>query len=196
MAPLINENDMIVVMDLDDHLDYQQYCDTTKPLHHRQQEGSNDASTTTAKCSRRRGVTFADSVKVLDVLHRHDYTVEEISQTWYNPYELRSQKDNARLEGKLIEQGSLFECHDVTIRGLESKTTEGKRRKRQNRMYAYSAVFLEVETQQDLGILDEDAIADAYYNYSEQCQFQAQMIAFRDAEDAKNACHDTLPTAS
>jgi hypothetical protein len=186
MAPLIkNEIDMIV-MDLDD-LDYQQH-DTIKPLH--QQEASNSAYTTTKNCSSR-GVTFADDVRVYDVLHRYDYTVEEISQTWYNRYDLRSQKDNARSEGKLIERGLLFECHDVTVRGLESKTTEGTRRKRQNRMHAYSAVFLEVETQQDLGIVDEDAIADAYYNYSEQCQFQAQMIALRDAEEAEKLCYDT-----
>ena len=149
--------------------------------------GSNNASTTTKR--QRRGVTFADTTKVYDVLHRYDYTVEEITSTWYDRYELRSQKDTARTEGKLVEQGLLYECHDVTIRGLESKTTEGTRRKRQNRMHAYSAVFLEVETQQDLGIVDEDAIADAYYNYTEQCQFQAQMIALRDAEEAKKTAN-------
>jgi hypothetical protein len=183
MAPLIHDDDMFVSNN-DDHHHF--HYQRNKALHCGQSQQEPDPTNSSAK--RRRRVTFANDDSIIseyEVLPRLEYTVQETRSTWYDRYELRSFKDAARSEGKLVERGILYESIDVTIRGLESKTADGTRRKRTNRMNAYSAVFLEIETQQDLGFVDDDAIADVYYNCSEQCQFSAQMVGLRDAEDAK-----------
>jgi hypothetical protein len=134
-----------------------------------------------------RRVSFAHDVTSHDVMCRKEYTAEEMKATWYDRCFLRQMKDCARSEARLAEIGVLVEGGDVSFRGLEAKTSKGLRRKRQSRMNAYAAVFFEIDSQQDLGMCDEDAIADAYYTYSEPCLTAAHMIAVRDAEDAKIA---------
>ncbi len=60
----------------------------------------------------------------------------------------------------------------------------GARRKRQNRIDARAAVFFEQEMQEEDGYFDADAIADAYFERTERCQAEAQMLALRDEKEA------------
>ena len=94
-------------------------------------------------------------------------------------------REAVRSEAKLAESGLYVEGDDTTLRGLESATKEGRRGKRRRRINAYEAVFVEIDLQEEYGIWDEDAIADAYFECSELCQFTAEMIAKQDEVDAK-----------
>lgn len=176
MAPLINENDYMFV-DISDFDFYSTADVNTKE--------STSASLHVASTERR--VSFATHVTSRDVMNRDGYTAEEMTATWYDRSLLRQMKECAKSEARLVESGVLVEGGDVSIRGLEAKTSKGVRRRRQSRMNAYAAVFLEIDTQQNMGMSDDDAIADAYYTYSEPCLVAAHMIAVRDAEDAKAA---------
>jgi hypothetical protein len=196
MAPLIN--DVVLPVDMVIDLDGDDYCEQVLvpsankensrpcfgPLHH----NSNKISP-----KQQRRVSFGGNDTTHEVLHRNDYTPEEITSTWFDRVDLRQMKDATKIEARLLEKGVLTEGDDVTVRGLESRTRHGAQRKRANKMNAYSAVFMELDTQFDLGLYDEDAIADVYYEYSEKCQAEAQTLAARDAKDVQQmtACTGT-----
>lgn len=174
MAPLINDFDDIV-----DDLDY--FPATAKtPLH-----SEVTAQTSEQTPQRRRRVSFTETVIIRRVIKREDMSAEETKASWYDRQDLRQMKDSAKAEARLVESGVLAKGDDCSIRGLESKTASGIRAKRQSRMNAYASVFFEIDSQEDMGIHDEDAIADAYFAYSEPCLVTAQMIGLRDAEIAK-----------
>merc|ERR1712071_582326 len=119
----------------------------------------------------------------MGVMSRADYTHEELEVTWFDHSEMRQMKENARSEGKLVDSGLLVQSSEISIRGLESRTKEVMKRKRQNRN-AYAAVFFEIDCQQEEHYFDEDLIADAYFTYSEPCAMTAQMIGKRDEIEA------------
>uniref|UniRef100_A0A7S4A8Y0 Uncharacterized protein n=1 Tax=Pseudo-nitzschia australis TaxID=44445 RepID=A0A7S4A8Y0_9STRA len=131
-----------------------------------------------------RQVSFGADVYVYEVLNRGDYTPEEIEESWFNRNDMRRMKQGTRAEAKLVESGLLVQGKEVSIRGLESRTRDGIRRKRRNRMNAYGAVFFEIDCQDEERFVDEKLIADAYFVYSENCAMEAQMIGKRDEHDA------------
>lgn len=177
MAPLIDDS----TMDLDMSLSGFDQAMTDKitvgaPLHlHFQQ----------------RCVSFCAVVGVLEVLNRDDFSPEERESCWYDRVDLRQMKEITKSEARLMECGLQQESEDVCLRGLESRTKEGARTKRQNRANAIAAVFFELESQEDDGILDDEAVADAYFNSSEHCHVAAQMLGMRDARDAQLALAGT-----
>ncbi|KAG7354439.1 hypothetical protein IV203_003795 [Nitzschia inconspicua] len=178
MAPLIDETDYLVdVDDYDFFSEIDSKDNSSAPLH------------VTSIQPKHRRVSFSTNVTSHYVMSRDEYTAEEMKATWHDHPALRQMKNCARSDARLFESGVLAEGDDVSFRGLEARTTIGLRQKRQNRMNAYAAVFFEIDTQHDMGMTDDDAIADAYFNYSEPCLMAAQMIAVRDAEEAKNAMH-------
>jgi len=67
---------------------------------------------------------------------------------------------------------------------LESRTKKGLRQKKRNRTDAITAVFLEIDFQEEVGFIDEDAISRAYYEYSIQSLISAQLIAKQDELEA------------
>ena len=184
MAPL--HNDDVYVMDLDDEdltypssTEFKTSSNLAPPLHEIVE--ANTSNTVLIK----RNVSFVPTLTTHVVMNRDEYTPEEMQMSWFGRNELRQMKEAAKSEAKLVQSGILIESDDVSVRGLENKTADGARRRRQNRLHAYAAVFFEMENQHDMGYVDEDAIADVYCNYSEHCYASAQMIAMRDAEDAK-----------
>lgn len=131
----------------------------------------------------RKSVSFAPMVSTLGIIHINDYSSEEVSSTWYSRDELRAIKS----EAKCVANSSDPSTDDICLRGLEARTAAGARRKRQNRIEARSAVFFEQDAQEEDGYSDPDAIADAYFECSERCQAEAQMIAVRDQREAMEA---------
>mmetsp|Transcript_55103 Transcript_55103/g.154670 ORF Transcript_55103/g.154670 Transcript_55103/m.154670 type:complete len:197 (-) Transcript_55103:30-620(-) len=129
---------------------------------------------------KRKNVSFAAVVKSCSIIHINDYSTEEVRASWYNREELR----NIKAEAKSTANSSDPEDKDVCLRGLEARTPVGARQKSQNRIEARAAVFFEQEIQEEDGYSDPDAIADAYFDCSERCQLDAQMLALRDAREA------------
>jgi hypothetical protein len=169
MAPLIQDIDLYSLS----HDDVFGHKDIVAPLHQ-----------STMRSPRR--VSFGGMVATYEVMSRADYTHEELAASWFDRDDMRRMKENARSEAKLVDSGLLVQGPDVSIRGLESRTREGMKRKRQSRLNAYAAVFFEIDCQQEEGYCDEDLVADAYFTYSEPCAMTAQMIGKRDEIEAMN----------
>lgn len=140
----------------------------------------------------RRAVHFNDDDDTHFVLSRVDYTIEEMSSTWYDRTDLKQMRTTARSEARLLEVGLLHESSTTSVRGLEGRTTEGLKRKRRNRADANNAVFDELDNQEEQGIFDDDALADIYFVFSEHCQATAHMMGMRDANLAKKAAEDMI----
>jgi hypothetical protein len=143
----------------------------------------------------RKTVSFAATVNTRTTIHLNEYSSQEKQDTWYNREEVVAMRRNATFDAKCPKA-------DTCLRGLEAKTATGARKKKQKRIEARAAVFLEQEIQDEDGLSDPDAIADAYFECSEACQAEAQMLALRDEKEAMEA-HGVLkisdiklPTAS
>mmetsp|Transcript_111045 Transcript_111045/g.155896 ORF Transcript_111045/g.155896 Transcript_111045/m.155896 type:complete len:203 (-) Transcript_111045:28-636(-) len=138
----------------------------------------------------RKGVSFATNVATYDIIHLAEFSDEERESSWYNRNELRAIKDDAKRMANLsvmTDDATTDNINnaDLCLRGLEAKTPSGSRKKRQNRIEARAAVFMEQEVQDDNGFSDPDELADVYFEYTESCQAEAQMIAIRDEKEAK-----------
>lgn len=169
MAPLIQDTD-ITLSSQDFVFDHKTII---APLHE-------------TSINRSRRVSFGAMVATYEVMSRVDYTHEELEASWFDRDDMRRMKENARSDAKLVDSGLLVQGTDVSIRGLESRTREGIKRKRRSRMNAYAAVFFEIDCQQQEEFFDDDLIADAYFTYSEPCAMTAQMIGKRDEIEAMN----------
>jgi hypothetical protein len=183
MAPLLVEESLSSVDDIN-AVDDQQKNVCFAPLH-----------CVGTSIINRRSVSFGAVVSTYEVIHHRDLSKEEIKNAWYNREDMRQMKVQARSDAKLIGSGLTADSSnhgddDVSNRGLESRTKSGMRRKKHNRTNAYAAVFLEMDCQEEEGFFDEEAIADAYFMYSDQCQVSAQIIGTQDEIDA-NGSHKT-----
>jgi len=176
MAPLIQENDI----SQSSHGDLFGLKTILTPLHE-------------SSVTRSQRVSFGAIVTIHEVLNRDDYTREELKASWFDRDDMHRMKENARSEAKLVDSNLLVPSSDVSVRGLEHRTKEGMKQKRQNRMNAYTAVFIEIDCQQEDGFYDEDLIADAYFAYSEPCAITAQMIGKRDEIEAMTTYEDQKP---
>jgi hypothetical protein len=102
-------------------------------------------------------------------------------------------KQNARDDvGKMV--AGQEDSDNFCTRGIESRTREGARRKRQNKIDARAAVFFEQEMQELNCICDPETIADVYFDYTEHCQVSAYMMALRDRQAAKDALASSKTT--
>ena len=187
MAPLIQDD-----FDLSSHDDVGGFYDTkmydTAPLH----EGAISAATpqmpTVVVPPIKKHVSFDEVVFCHPVIALDDYTPSEIDACWYSNDNMVAMKQNVRAEAHLVDQGLLWEDtrnYKTTIRGLEGKTLEGQRLRREKRLEAYAAVFSEIEFQSEVSFRDDELIADAYFAYSDACALAAATIGATDAIAAK-----------
>jgi hypothetical protein len=184
MAPLLVEESLSFSDDVN-AIDDRQKSICFAPLH----------CVNTSKIINRRCVSFGAVTSTHEIIHHKDLSKDEIKNAWYNREDMRRMKVQARSDAKLLESGLIVDINravddDLCIRGLESRTRSGGRRKKHNRSNAYAAVFLEIDCQHEEGFFDVEAIADAYFMYSDQCQVSAQIIGTQDEIDA-NGSHKT-----
>ena len=173
MAPLMQED--VDVLSLSSHNDA---FDTAKaiatPLHER--------CTTTPTLKR---VWFDPFVEIQETIHRSDFTEEEKEITWYSVEEVSAMRAMAKHEARLVETEDLVESKDGSIRGLESRTKKGSRKKKILRMNSFAAVFLELDFQKSQDFYDDEAIAEAYFKYSMPSSIMAQRVGKKDETQAR-----------
>jgi hypothetical protein len=146
-------------------------------------KGSRPVSPT----STRRTISFSPDVTIHEILHLFNYSPEEIKSTWNSRTEILAfKKENKTAVQNMALLGD-DDDDDGCFRGLEGKTPLGVMRKRQNKAHGRWAVLWEQKQQRETGFWDPEAIADAYYDCTEHCQASAQMLGFRDEQDAKEA---------
>mmetsp|Transcript_42036 Transcript_42036/g.42909 ORF Transcript_42036/g.42909 Transcript_42036/m.42909 type:complete len:181 (+) Transcript_42036:16-558(+) len=179
MAPLI-EDDFF----FPDYVESTDHYENQKSIFATFHQTNNVNTTGNGGCR----VSFDDVVSptVYDVDSLSDFTAQEIRDAWYDGHDLRCMKREARSDARqLMESGNNDNDNDIIcFRGLESRTRQGMKQKRQNRTNATTAVFVEINFQKEVGFIDEDAIARAYYVYSNACLVLAQLIAKQDATEA------------
>ena len=135
--------------------------------------------------STRRTISFSPDKDIREILHRNDYSPEETKSAWYSIAELKKLKKDAK---RIIQNFAFLDDSDddcAGLRGLECRTYGGKAQKRKNKVNARSAVLSEQTRQRKIGVLDAEAIADAYYNFTEHCLIMAQLMGFRDEVNAR-----------
>jgi hypothetical protein len=155
-----------------------------------------DRSSQRASCS----VSFATEAAVYVVLHIHDYSLAERRDAWYSAEEMRK----VRLEWKGIVQRMEYDeemmryCDEdeddsLCVRGLEGKTTVGKRRRREARSASLEVVLDEQIFQgMDSSMMDPVMIAMAYHEHTFPLQLEAYEQAQRDAQAVGCAIQEDL----
>jgi len=152
------------------------------------------AQTTTIplrKRATRKTVSFGADVKVHEVISRHEYTSDEKKSCWFDAEDFRRRKRVTYAEARLIDWGRFHTIeHVTTLRGLEGRTEHGENRKQQHRYNVYLAVFDEIESQEEAGIVDETAIASSYAIASAPCAVHAKILAEFDEVEARIIYND------
>ena len=188
MAPLIRETnsfDMDVdSMSVSSAMSLNSIVEGDKPM----------VATESLSAKTKKTVHFNEEVKLVYVMNRGDYTFSELSSCWFNRVELSEIKARTKGEARLLEYRQINESESVSIRGLEARTTEGLRRKRSNRAEAYTAIFDELDRQDDQGYSDDEGLADIYFRYSEEARLAAEMLGLRDARLAREVQQEGLKT--
>jgi hypothetical protein len=132
----------------------------------------------------RRTLSFSSTVDVHEVLHVGDFSLDEIRSSWYSHKEIKVMKKRSKRIATQSEKEN--DENDYCLRGLETKTVRGSSQKRQRKSTARKAVFLEQRRQQEQGLENPEAIAEAYYDCTDYCQATAHMMGLRDALMAPN----------
>jgi len=139
----------------------------------------------------RKTVSFDVDVKVHEVVSRHEYTSDEKKSCWFDAEDFRRRKRVTYAEARLIDWGRFHTIeHVTTVRGLEGRTERGENRKQQHRYNAYDAVFDEIESQEEAGIVDDTAIASSYAIASAPCAAYAKLLADFDEVEARIIYND------
>ncbi|KAG7342973.1 hypothetical protein IV203_020918 [Nitzschia inconspicua] len=147
----------------------------------------------------KKSVSFHESVLVYPHLHYKDFSNLELSNSWYNEKEI----DNIKVECMQTIQMVVNEGHhDLDsnnywcVRGLEYRTPQGARSRRENKFLAWDAVMNEQESQYMMGEFDEEAIARAYSKVTAACQEAAIALALADSKVALQDQFLSKPAAS
>ena len=141
-----------------------------------------------SKRQRVRGVTFAPSKtleNVTEVLHIKDYSWEERNACWFNRHDMKFFKKDAKVGATLWMMGGLeHDTKDYCKRGLEWRTPEGSKKRRQTRLNAIVAVLKEQEEMlDDLGYVADEELAQVYHNFTIQSRIEATTRGVMDARD-------------
>ena len=153
----------------------------SKKIKESQEEEGGHAST------KRRAVTFHETVVVYGHIHINDMPQRIISRTWYNPQDLFRIKQEVMFElANISKDDALLSCH----RGLEYRTLAGAEQRRRNKEQAWDAVLNEQDRQWNENIIDEESIARACRACSYRSALEAHELAIQDAAEV---VRDTWP---
>ena len=114
---------------------------------------------------------------------RSEYSLKEKENTWYTDTDFQVMKlEIVQLLRKVV--GETYQ-HDMgslesEVRGLETKTPEGSKKRKGNRFAAMFTVLDEQDRQREQGIVDPEYIALLYRQSSAHCQQKAIETAAND----------------
>lgn len=154
--------------------------------------GGDDDDDEHCKCEGdRRGVLrFAANDVVRITISRHDYTDAELEASWFQEDEYTEITMQCCKQVRKMEKGKVFKDKKYCSRGLESLTRQAAMDKAYSRRLAFDAVLDEQDEQWQLGVVDEEAIAERYAEVSSSCQLWASVIGLRDQREAETYADD------
>jgi hypothetical protein len=131
----------------------------------------------------KRSISFNPIILTTLIIHRYEYSEEEIAACWYCQYELRRIKSDLRTTLMLMANGSIMrDSEQLCSRGLESFTPEGRAIKKQRREEARIAVLEQQDYQFENDIFDPEVIADACFELTSKSRATATVVGFFDQE--------------
>lgn len=124
--------------------------------------------------SEERHVSFSDEVYVYEVMSRHDYMVRETESAWFNAKELKKIQREVDAVARRIQKRSLGpnEC----VRGIETRTSECRERRRIERLNILIAVFREQCQERKLQMHDPYRIREIYAYASSAYQYEKEAL--------------------
>lgn len=141
---------------------------------------TSESSSNSSQC--RVVVGLATTVRVRYTLSRDSYTPDEKEATWYtrDQYQVILKQCNKQIEK--LNRGKVLLDQKYCARGVERHTKLATITRTQNKKQALEAVLTEQRRQKEQGILDEEAISDAYRTTCSGCQRSARLIGNRDRQ--------------
>jgi hypothetical protein len=137
----------------------------------------------------KKAISFYPQVRVIHTAHLNTYSSKEIRACWYRSAELKLIRQEVDCTVDLMEENDeinesrhctrgleRFTQEGYCKRGLERFTQEGSRRKTQNKLKAWSAVFEEQELQSLQEVVDPEMIAVVYSKATRGCQVAAYIM--------------------
>lgn len=113
------------------------------------------------------------------------FTLEERQAYWYTPADWsRIKTERAPILLGLVA-GRFRETEHMSSRGLEHKTPDAAMKRKQRKMVAWAAVMEEQKRQKKLGIVDNEAISQAYIAANKGCVEAAHKTGQKDEESVK-----------
>jgi hypothetical protein len=139
-------------------------------------------------------ISFYPDIFVVDYLHIRDYTSEEVNSTWYSNNDFSIMRNDAKELLRRVCRGEVDpQNEEHCTRGLEGRTSEGKKQRLRNTVDASSVVFVEQEIQDEEGIRDPDFLATFYFDNSHHCQVAANMMGLLDEKAARDVMSNISP---
>jgi hypothetical protein len=148
----------------------------------RQVIGVKDPTSTNPSTQQLKKISFARTAKVKKVRSRQHYTEEERDGMWYTPDEYINIKKRAvQTLRMMMADPSFRDDANHTSRGLECRTKDAARQRKEFKAHARELVLEEQENQREVGVRSPGRLRDAYQEMSVTAARQAQMFAQRDA---------------
>ena len=134
-----------------------------------------------------RSVSFSPFVAVREIPHYIFYSAEEAENLWLQQADHQRIREEFALTVEMIVSQQLIEDNDERcFRGAEFGVPAIADRRLREKDEALWTVLLEHESQKDQGLSDPDMLRLVYQRFSEHSLANAQMQAFKDAEDIKD----------
>ncbi len=151
---------------------------------HKTKEAVNSAPATTEALSSNKKVSFARTAKVKKVRSRLHYTEEEQNGMWYSADEYTSIKKGCVQTLRLMMSTPNFQddTHHSS-RGLESRTKEAAKKRKEFKMYSRELVLEEQENQREAGVHSPGRLRNVYQEMSTIALRQAREFALRDERE-------------
>lgn len=132
-----------------------------------------------------RQVTFNSIVSIRPTIHVNDIPGQVIRDVWFSRKECAHIKKSLTNTTKLISHG-VYRGDDEhhCARGLEFRVRSGAIIRRENKKYGLMAVLEEQDRQEDLGIVDEELIREAYTLENRKCRIVALKMGMQDRAEA------------
>ena len=132
------------------------------------------------------GVTFSQRMDVREIRHFRDLSPEEIKDVWYANEDFDEIKKSLIGTLRLMmskkpildEEGDDDELH--CIRGLEFRTPQGAKRRKQIKVDALTAVWNEQVKQWQNDVVDDESIRQVYLKHSDPCRMAAYKFGIQD----------------
>jgi hypothetical protein len=163
-------------------MDAQDIWDDSKECSCSNQESALwDADKSIRSSIRPRKVSFASQVSIKEMQHRRDIPAEEVSATWYNNTDFDEIKKSIIVTLRcIVAKRQLGDCK--CSRGLESRTPEGAKLRKLNRINALTAVWHSQVDFWESDTINEEAIASVYQVQSAICKKAAHRAAIYDEQ--------------